>query len=418
MLTSHQKALVTATVPALQQHGEAVTRVFYSNLFEAHPELYNVFNPANQRDGGQQRSVAAAVLAYAQHIENPAVLSKMLERIENKHVSLEVRPEHYPIVGKYLLGAIQQVMGDAATPEILDAWSAAYGQLADLMTHGEASLYEASANQPAGWSGFKPFRVQRKVAESEVMTSFYLVPIDGSPLPPFQPGQYLSIKVHPAGFAYDQIRQYSLSCDSNAESYRISVQREVAPSDALDAPAGLISNYLHDAVHEGDELAVHTPAGDFVLFPGDSPIVLLSGGSGITAVLSMLEQLASPAGGTRDVLFIHATRGRARHAFGDHLRALAEKRPGIQLLVLYEEAGPDDKAGHHYNALGRLSAEVLRQHLPARPADFYYCGPVGFMAAVETTLTLLDVPVTSRHSEAFGPDPQFVALETESVLVN
>ncbi len=127
MLSTSQRELVKATVPALREHGEAVTRKFYANMFEAHPELYNIFNPANQRDGGQQRSLAAAVLAYAEHIDNPQVLGKMLERIESKHVSLEVKAEHYPIVGKYLLGAIQDLMGAAATPEILDAWSAAYG---------------------------------------------------------------------------------------------------------------------------------------------------------------------------------------------------------------------------------------------------------------------------------------------------
>src|SRR5215470_3454930 len=116
MLTEAQTAIIQATIPALQLHGEAITRIFYKNLFDAHPELYNTFNPANQHNGGQQRSLAAAVLAYAQHIQNPAVLGHMLNRIENKHVSLEVHAEHYPIVGKFLLGAISQTLGDAATP--------------------------------------------------------------------------------------------------------------------------------------------------------------------------------------------------------------------------------------------------------------------------------------------------------------
>lgn len=120
-------------------------------------------------------------------------------------------------------------------------------------------------------------------------------------------------------FRYHHIRQYSISCDSNGQYYRISVQREVAPAQVPDAAAGLVSNYLHESVQDGDLLAVHMPFGDFVLSADGSPVVLLSGGSGITAVLSMLEHLAGPQGGTREVVFIHGARGRSRHAFNHHV---------------------------------------------------------------------------------------------------
>ena len=397
-----------ATIPALRQHGETITRVFYQNLFGAHPELYNLFNPANQRDGGQARSLAASVLAYAEHIDNPQVLGRMLERLNGKHASLDVKPEQYPIVGKFLLGGIAEVLGSAATPAILEAWGAAYSQLADIMIQGEAALYNGGAMQPGGWREFKPFRIERKVPESDFMTSFYLVPADGAPLPPFQAGQYLSVKVHPPGFPYDQIRQYSISCNSSGRYYRISVQREQA--EGGNGPDGLVSNYLHHALHEGDKIDVHMPFGDFTVKPGESPIVLLSGGSGITAVLSMLEHLASPEGGKREVTFIHAAQGRARHAFGEHVRALARQRPGIKVLVLYETVKPGDQEGDHHDAVGRISAEILREHRLESRSEFYYCGPQGFMAAVEEALDELQVPLTKRHSEAFGPDPSFAAF--------
>ena len=411
MISDQQAALVKATVPALRQHGETITRTFYGNMFAAHPELYNIFNPANQKNGGQPRSLSAAVLAYAEHIDNPGLLSGMLQRIEGKHVSLEVKPEHYPIVGKYLLGAVQQVLGDAATPEILDAWGAAYGQLADIMIGQEQALVDASASETGGWRGFKPFRVDRKVPESEVMTSFYLVPEDGQPLPPFLPGQYLSIKVHPEGYPFDQIRQYSVSSASNGRHYRISVQRESAPAGKTDVPEGLVSNFLHQSVNEGDLLSVHMPGGDFVLREGNSPVVLLSGGAGATAMLCMLEHLASPNGGSREVLFVHATRGRERHAFNEQVRAFASKRPGIRVVVLYEEIGPDDQPGQHHDLVGRITAETLTGHLKDRDADFYFCGPPGFMSAMETTLEQLGVPALRRHSEVFGPDPSFATHE-------
>ncbi len=405
MLTDQQRALVTATVPALRQHGETITRMFYGNMFAAHPELYNLFNPANQRDGGQAKSLAASVLAYATHIDHPERLGSLVERVSNKHGSLQVKPEHYPIVGKYLLGAIQEVLGPAATPEILEAWGAAYGQLAGLMIGREKAIEDESIAQPGGWRGFKPFRVERKVRESEVTTSFYLVPDDGAPLPTFDPGQYLSVRVCPPGYPYAQIRQYSVSCAPNGRHYRISVKREGAPG----APPGLVSNHLHDAVGEGDLLPVHMPLGDFTPVDGDTPIVLLSGGAGITAVLSMLEHLTGPDGGAREVVFLHAARSRAHYAFGEHIRALGQRRPGVRIAAFYEEAGPGDVPGTHYDAVGRMTAEVIGRYLPRREAEFYYCGPLGFMAAVEGALDQLGVPLARRHSEAFAPDPSFAA---------
>ena len=411
MLTDRQRALVTATVPALREHGETVTRLFYADLFAAHPELWNMFNPANQRDGGQARSLAASVLAYAEHIDHPERLGRMVERISGKHGSLEVKAEHYPIVGHHLLGAIKQVMGGAATPDILDAWGAAYGQLAAIMTGTEQALYDEGAARVGGWRGFKPFRVVRKVEESEVISSFYLQPMDGAPLPPFKPGQYVSVQLRPEGFAYEQIRQYSLSCVPNATEWRISVRREDAPPGVPDAPAGLVSGHLHHALQAGGVLRVHMPLGDFVLDDGDSPVVLLSGGAGITAVLSMLEHLAGPNGGTREAVFLHAARSRGHHAFGPRLRALAQARPGLRVAVAYEETGPDDVPATHHDTAGRITAELIRQHLPERDARFYYCGPLGLVAAMEAALDQLGVPLARRFSEAFAPDPSFAAAD-------
>ena len=403
MLSDQHREIIKATVPALKAHGETITSTFYGTMLKAHPELLNLFNPANQRGkGGQARSLAASVIAYAENIDRLGNLGSMVERIATKHVSLEILPEHYPIVGQYLLGAISEVLGKAATPEILDAWGAAYGQLAEVMIGREQALYTEATTQPGGWSGFKPFRVERKVQESEETTSFHLVPADGVPLPAFKPGQYVSVKIQPPGRPYEQIRQYSLSDAPDGRHFRISVKREAAP----DCPAGLVSNFLHDALPEGGTLLVHTPAGDFVLNEeGESPVVLISGGAGITAVLAMLEHLATHT--TRAVLMLHGARSRQHHAFAARVRELANIRPGIRSVTLYEAVGPDDVPGEHHDAIGGITAEVIRQNLPSGEAEFYYCGPIGFMTAAERALDELGVPPAQRHSEAFAPDPSF-----------
>lgn len=134
-------------------------------------------------------------------------------------------PEHYPIVGTCLLRAIREVLGEQiATDEVLEAWGAAYQQLADLLIEAEESVYAASAQADGGWRGVRRFRVARKQAESEEITSFYLEPVDGQPLLAFQPGQYIGLRLDIDG---EEVRRnYSLSAASNGREYRISVKRE------------------------------------------------------------------------------------------------------------------------------------------------------------------------------------------------
>ena len=188
-LTPEQTSIVKSTVPVLEQHGTTITKVFYDNLLEAHPELNNIFNKANQDHLRQPRALAAAVLAYAKHIDDLGTLGPTVELIANKHASMYVQPEHYAIVGEHLIGAFKQVLGDALTPEILDAWAAAYGQLADIFIGKEKSLY---ANTK-GWTDWQDFRIAKKIQESDEITSFYLEPVKESskPLPPYLPGQVM-----------------------------------------------------------------------------------------------------------------------------------------------------------------------------------------------------------------------------------
>src|SRR5215217_1870952 len=134
MITTKQKELIKATVPILKEHGVALTTHFYRRMFTHHPELKHVFNMGNQQSGKQQTALAMAVLNYADNIENLSVLRSSVTQIAHKHTSLDIRPEHYAIVGKHLLASIGEVLGEGATPELLEAWGVAYGQLADIMT--------------------------------------------------------------------------------------------------------------------------------------------------------------------------------------------------------------------------------------------------------------------------------------------
>jgi len=395
MLTDSQLQIVKSTVPVLQQHGEAITQRFYTILFEENPALKNVFNMANQAKGQQPRALASAVIAYAANIDQLQNLGPAVLRIAHKHASLDVKAEHYPIVGATLLKAIGEVLGDAITPEIVDAWAAAYGQLAEIMIGVEKGMYDDNAAR--GWTGFKPFRVTRKERESAVITSFTLVPVDGQPLPTHLAGQYLSVKFDSVpGSEFNQMRQYTVSCTPNPEHYRISVKRE---------PSGLVSNHLHDNVQEGDEVLVHMPQGEFSLDEAATgPLVLLSGGVGITPMLAMLERLVEMRT-ERQVLFVHAAIDGSVHAFGPRLREIAQAHPNVETVIFYQTPRDADVLGEHFHREGYVTLDSLRDLVPAG-ADCAFCGPMGFMEAINAALEDLGIPAERRHYEVFGPSAE------------
>ena len=220
MLSNAQRALIKATVPLLETGGEALITHFYRTMLGEYPEVRPLFNQAHQASGDQPRALANGVLIYARHIDQLQELGPLVAKVVNKHVSLQVLPEHYPIVGTCLLRAIREVLGEQiATDEVLEAWGAAYQQLADLLIEAEESVYAASAQADGGWRGVRRFRVARKQAESEEITSFYLEPVDGQPLLAFQPGQYIGLRLDIDG---EEVRRnYSLSAASTGREYRI-----------------------------------------------------------------------------------------------------------------------------------------------------------------------------------------------------
>ncbi len=194
MLSQKTIEIIKSTVPVLEVKGTEITTVFYKNLFTNHPELLNIFNHANQQKGRQQTALANTVLAAATYIDKLETIIPVVKQIAQKHRSLLVKPEHYPIVGEHLLGAIKEVLGEAATEEIICAWADAYGVIADVFINIEKEMYDNAATQKGGWAEFKEFKVIEKVKESDVITSFYLVPNDNSVVPTFKAGQYITVR--------------------------------------------------------------------------------------------------------------------------------------------------------------------------------------------------------------------------------
>jgi len=399
-LSNSTISLVKATVPALEAHGLAITRRMYERMFQ-NEAIRDLFNQSHHGEtGSQPKALATAVLAYAQNIDNLGVLSAAVERIAQKHVGLNILPEHYPYVADALLGAIKDVLGDAATPEILEAWGEAYWFLADVLIGRERQIYAEHATAPGGWSGWRDFVVKEKVRESETVTSFTLVPTDGGAVLRHRPGQYLTFWLEIPGHAPLK-RNYSISSAPDDRQYRITVKRE---------PMGIASNWLHDTVQPGTALKVGAPAGDFVLPERvERPVVLLSGGVGQTPLTSMLETLAveRPA---QPVHFVHGTLSGASHALGARTKALATASGGaIRAVTFYERPRPQDAQGAAYDVEGRITMDWLRAHTPLADAEYFLCGPRPFLRVFVNGLVQAGVPAGRIHYEFFGPADELLA---------
>lgn len=378
--------IIEATAPAVAQHADQIVPCMYRRLL-ADPEIRALFNMSHQQgDSPQHKALANALIAFASNIRQPEVLAGAVERIAQKHAGLQILPEHYPHVADALLGAVAEVLGAAATPDILAAWGEAYWFLANLLIGREEQIYTASASALGGWRGWRRFQVTGKTAETSEITSFTLRPADGGPVLDHRPGQYLSFRFRPAA-GEEYRRNYSISSAPNGESYRITVKRE---------PGGRISNWLHDTVDIGAELDVAPPAGEFFLDPaGKQEVVLLSGGVGLTPMISMLETFG---GGDLRMIFVHANRDGQRHAMRGRHTDLAH-----ETHVFYETPTPDNSPAPGKIHEGYVDPDWLLRISDPSKADYFICGPSGFMDAMVNGLKAANVPDARIHHEFFGP---------------
>lgn len=401
MLSPHAADIVRATLPIVGGSIGEITPVFYRRLFAAHPVLErDLFNRGNQAQGGQQRALAGAIAAYATLLvaENGPDPRQTLARIAHKHASLGITPEQYPVVHEHLFAAIVEVLGDAVTPDVAAAWDEVYWDLANTLIEMEQGLYDDAGVAPgAVW---RSLVVRRRDQQSPDTVSFELGALDSSPLPQARAGQYVSVAVRlPDGAR--QIRQYSLTRASQPELWSISV-RAVSARKTKDgiAPAGEVSNFLHENLFEGDEVEASAPFGELTLTEGESPLVLISAGIGITPMVGFLRHL-SQTGSERRVVVLHADRSPSRHAHRAELAELVATLPNAAMHRWYEDLGA--RAATSSLRAGLIDLDNV--DIPA-DADVYLCGPVPFMAAVRSELVDHRVSADQIHYEVFGPDSE------------
>ncbi|MFI7009513.1 globin domain-containing protein [Streptomyces sp. NPDC050145] len=390
MLTESSAVVVRATLPAVGAAIEEITGLFYEKLFAAHPELLrDLFNRGNQAAGSQRQALAGSIAAFATYLvdhpdERPDV---MLDRIAHKHASLGVLPEQYPVVHEHLFAAIAEVLGDAVTPEVAQAWDEVYWLMANALIAIEKRLF-AEQGVVAG-DVWREWEVVSRTDDTADVASFLLRPADGRPAPAFRAGQYVSVQVELADGAR-QIRQYSLTGAPSGTTRSFAVKRVLG---AEGTPDGEVSRHLHAHVRAGDRLRVSAPYGDLVLEADGAPLLLASAGIGCTPMLAMLDELAG-TGHEGPVTVVHADRSPETHALRADHESLTAKLAGGAAHFWYEQGG----AGHRTGLMDLTDVTVA----PGTRA--YLCGPLPFMRAARAQLLGKGVAAADIHYEVFGPD--------------
>jgi ferredoxin-NADP reductase/MOSC domain-containing protein YiiM len=257
---------------------------------------------------------------------------------------------------------------------------------------GQGNPGLAYEEQAPAWSGFRQMRVARIQKESDSVTSLILEPVDGQPLPVFQAGQFVVLRllVDPGKSAV--LRSYSLSDLPSADHFRISVKNELN---------GIGSSFLCDRAREGDVLDVSAPRGSFTLRSGQNPVVLLSAGVGATPVMSMLHSLAAEES-RREIWWIYGARNRAEHPFADESRSLLKQLSRGRGYIVYSRPAAIDQVGADFDVFGHIDTALLEKIGVAQNSDFYLCGPTSFLENMRDGLQSWGVPAGNTHSEVFG----------------
>lgn len=336
MLTQLQSTIIKSTVPLLENGKRILTKCFYNIMQDEYTD-------------DQLRTLANHFLLYAKNIDNTLLLNELISNITKKETQPHLSPAQYEIIGTYLLDAIREVLGsELANDAVMDAWRAAYIQLTDTL---------------------------KQLA-------------DGKPFNKHQHDQYLELRfVSQTGEQYPNYAMFEIADDNN---YNTRIQRE---------QGGTTLNNIYNNVNESDMIRVFPATGDTRLQSTEKPLVLISGGMGITSILSMLEMTLEQS--QRPVYFIHAARTAEVVCFRKWIKKQQEQYSQLQCFHCYEY-DPDQIA----DVQGKIDETLLKKWLPENnDIDAYYLGPKNFMRTIKNALKSLGIPENQTHS-AFFDSPQ------------
>jgi nitric oxide dioxygenase len=376
-LTAEQKKLVQSTASIMKEHGKDITTKFYATLFNEHPEFRNFFNQTNQKTGKQPIALAQTVYYFAENLDNLEVMTPQMARISSKHRAILVKPEHYPIVGKYLMQAIKDYLGDKATPEMMAAWQALYNLIAETFINKEKELY-AQLGSDERDKGFVPFTIVKKdkIASGPIV-AVTLARQDGGKLFGYTAGQYVTLRIEKDGVQHNG--HYPLIEPFNGYTYSVAFKQ----GNDVDQNSIVSEEIMHNRAVGGTILA-SAPAGSFKLAGDAKNNLFISGGIGVTSFIAMIEEL-NQQGKASSATLIQCVRTEGHAAFAAKLHRIL---PQGQYVILTQE---DPLSKSHLE--GKLHADT----------HVYVAGSEVFLTMAENALAGFNHPKSKIHWRSIEP---------------
>nr|6O0A_A Chain A, Flavohemoglobin [Malassezia yamatoensis] len=383
-LSTKSQPVIQATLPVIAERIPHITPVFYGDMLQARPDLLDgMFSRSAQRDGTQARALAGSIAIFAQWIlQHPNTFpEEMLSRVANKHASLGLQPDEYDTVYKYLFGAIAKDLGDAATPDIVEAWTEVYWLLARALINLERKLYAQQANNIVR----AKFKLVKRTQVTKDVVDMVFEPADNTAMTPGKAGQYISIYARTSDGLL-QPRQFTL-LPSEETQRRIAIK--------LDPHGEMTTIFQNQEV--GALLDISNPYGDMTLetleTDPNSPLVLICAGIGVTPVLAFVEKLAAQKS-EREVMIIASSRSLAEAPLRGELLERAKELKKAKVLY----GTTQEKDG---DFVGRIDVSTL--DIPAN-ASVFLCGPLKFMQEMRSHLVEAGIAKHKIFYEIFGTD--------------
>mmetsp|Transcript_20440 Transcript_20440/g.47793 ORF Transcript_20440/g.47793 Transcript_20440/m.47793 type:complete len:432 (-) Transcript_20440:159-1454(-) len=397
-LTPKRREVIAVTAEAVANNVHKITPIFYATMFKNNPEVMAFFNRANQVNRAQPAALAHAVLASVGHLDNMEAIADAANLIAHKHCALGVLAEHYPIVHDNFLAATAQVLGDAVTADVADAWSGVLQYLAQHFIDLEANLYAQSTARNEDWDARTPknFVVRGRSLDAENLVSLFLEREDGKAAPAFKPGQYLTVCNNPTSEALFAPRHYTIATPEVSNNcLRICVKRVGGGSTGN--PPGIMSNYLH-TVGVGDVLSIRPPFGVFTTDNAQrfSSVAYVTAGCGITPALAMLSPLVQQG---KKVVHLHVDSAPSSVPLVDELASIKVH----QSIRVYDQG-----------CQTMVTPAVIAAKLNEAGLDLtdpntctFVCAPPSMISAVCRGLVEQGVSPSSLVYENFGPRSSF-----------
>ncbi|MGO1630412.1 MAG: FAD-binding oxidoreductase, partial [Staphylococcus equorum] len=329
----------------------------------------------------QSSALAMAVLAAAENIKDLSPIVPAIMPVVYKHCALQVKPEHYPIVGENLIWAIEEVTGLEDEDPIIQTWIKAYGEIADAFIGLEKEVYSNMA-----WDGFKPFEVTEITEETEIIKAF-TIKSDDIDLSQFVPGQYITVDITSDKLPYQAKRHYSI-VDGGKDFLTFGVRKDVT-----EAHEGEVSTILHDEVSVGDTLSLSAPVGGFTLANKENKQLFLGSGVGVTPLVSMYKEAVSSG---LESTFLQSTSNAQNVAFENKLNDISDQSS----LARFDT--------HFRDEDGFIEVAQLQQYVD-NETEVYICGGDSFLKAMISELQTIGIPMDNIHFETFIPRLSFSA---------